>query len=104
MARKPAAALLLIIGIGLFALEFAYDFSFAAGSRVDKSFNDALLGFALAVEPSGDVDELPTSPTAAVLDVFPSSVDGNLQLRSAEKVRLSRKGPGIYKLQHTFLL
>jgi len=104
MARKPAAVLLLGIWIGVVALEVASGFSVAAAAKLARFFNGTVFGFGSAIELSEDVDELPPDrPLPALLDVFPSTIPQNPQLRLVEKDP-SQKRPEIYKLQHAFLL
>jgi hypothetical protein len=102
MARRAAARLLFGVWIALFAIEFAYQFSFIGDVNVEHWFNHTVVGFGPPIEGAGNDDSGRPSPLTGLSDGFSLSIKDVSQFALREKV--SKKASEIYKLQHVFLL
>jgi hypothetical protein len=98
MSRKPAAALLLGIWIGLVAVEVGFGLTHPSMSEATS-----LLDPGFAIEVSGIGDDLPPKFIAPAVDLL-SSPAGQIVLCVAPENHRLWATRDLYKLQRAFLL
>ena len=98
MSRKPAAALLLGIWIGLVAVEIGFGLMHPSMSEAIS-----LLDPGFAIDVSGIGDDLPPKFIAPFVDLL-SSPAAQIMLCSAQETHRLLGTRDLYKLQRAFLL